>query len=449
MRHPPGPTSNLFLGFSPELQRNPLNFIQGLTQDYGDAVRFRFFLGFFGYVFTHPEHNKRILQENNRVYTKRHPALIAVRPVVGNGLLTSDGDFWRRQRRLIQPAFHHTRIAALGEMMTRAACAVLERWQPALQRGEPIDVDQDMMRLTLEIVGRALFSIDLTGDADAVGRAFTFANHHVAGYSARPLGTLLIRLPTPDNLRLRQAVGELDQVVHKIITQRRQQPGEHDDLIAMLIAARDEDTGEMMDDRQLRDEVMTLLLAGHETTANALTWAWYLLDRNPGVAQKLRQELQSVLGGRTPAMSDLPNLKYTRMVVDETLRLYPPAYAIGRFSVEADRVGGYDLPRNSIVTLSPYLTHRHPDFWPDAERFDPERFTPERAADRPRYAYLPFGGGPRQCIGNSFALTEAVLILATLAQQVRLELVAGHPVDTDPLITLRPRYGMKMSVTKC
>lgn len=444
MRHPPGPTSNLFLGFSPDLQRNPLKFIDGLTQQYGDAVRFRFFLGFYGYVFTHPEHNKYILQENNRNYTKRHPALIAIRPVVGNGLLTSDGEFWRRQRRLIQPAFHQSRISTLGDMMTRAACAALERWQPNLASGAPLDIDQEMMRLTLEIVGRALFSIDLTGDADAVGKAFTFANHHVAGYSARPLGTLLIHLPFPGNLRLRQAVRSLDEVVHKIIAGRRRQPAEHDDLLSMLIAARDEETGEVMDDRQLRDEVMTLLLAGHETTANALTWAWYLLSGHPDVERKLHQELSGVLNGRTPTINDLPRLPYTRMIIDETLRLYPPAYAIGRLGVDADEVGGYDVPRQAIITLSPYLTHRHPQFWPDPERFDPERFTPERSADRPRYAYLPFGGGPRQCIGNSFALTEAVLILATLAQQVRLRLVAGHPVDTEPLITLRPRHGMKM-----
>jgi cytochrome P450 len=216
----------------------------------------------------------------------------------------------------------------------------------------------------------------------------------------------------------------------------------------MLMLARDEETGEVMDDRQLRDEVMTLLLAGHETTSNALTWTWYLLAQHPDVEAKLHAELAEVLGGRVPTIQDLPKLTYTRMIVDEAMRLYPPVYALARGGVAADQVGGYDLPAGAIITMSPYLTHRHPEFWPEPEKFDPERFTPEEEAKRPRYAYVPFGGGPRQCIGNSFALTEAQLILATVAQQYRLRLAPGYQMELEPMITLKPKGGLPMNLEK-
>ena len=441
---PPGPRGHLLLGTYRQIQQDPLKFMLETSQQYGDAVRFRFFINWYGYMFLNPDHNKHILQDNNRNYTKEHPVFLALRPLVGMGLLTNDGDSWRRQRRLAQPAFHHKRIAGFGEIMTGAALETLERWQPWIEKGQPVEIGREMARLALQVVSKSLFSLDASGEADSVGGAFTFANKYIAESSARPFSAYLMGLPTPGNRRLRSAIQTLDRVVYKIIDDRRQNKVETGDLLEMLMSARDEETGEGMDSRQLRDEVMTLLLAGHETTANALTWCFYLLSQHPQVEDRLRAELSQVLGGRPPAVEDLPRLEYTRRVIDETLRLYPPAYAIGRYAQAADQVGGYDLPAGSILMLSPYLTHRHPDFWDDPEKFDPDRFTPERFAGLPRYAYLPFGGGPRLCIGNQFALTEAQLVLATLAQRVRLALVPGHPVEPEAMITLRPRYGMKM-----
>jgi cytochrome P450 len=443
LRHPPGPAGHPLFGVSGDFSGGPLQVLAAWEKQYGTAVRFRFLPYIYGYLFTHPEHNRHILQENNQNYTKQHPSLLILRSVIGNGLLTSDGEFWLRQRRLSQPAFHRARIAGFAEMMSAASQDLLRRWLQ-IPAGQVIDVDHAMMNLTLEIVGKALFSIDLTGAASTVGEAFTYANQYLAHMSAVPFGLYRLKLPTRGNFRLREANRALDQVVHRIIAERRSGASHGDDLLAMLMTARDEDTGEKMDDRQLRDEVMTLMLAGHETTANALTWAWYLLSRHPQVEDRLHAELDQVLGGRAASIDDLPSLPYTRMVIDEVLRLYPPAFAIGRLNLRADQVGDYDLPPRSVVTLSPFLTHRSPEFWPDPLRFDPERFSTEQTAHRLRWTYLPFGGGPRQCIGRDFALAEAAIILATLAQHTRLRMAHDSEVEIEPLITLRPKGGMPM-----
>jgi cytochrome P450 len=251
----------------------------------------------------------------------------------------------------------------------------------------------------------------------------------------------------PSTRRLNRTVAALDDVVESIIEQRRRFPGDSDDLLAMLMEARDEETGSAMDDMQLRDEVMTLMLAGHETTSTALSWTLYLLSQHPDTRERLEAEVDAVLGDRTPSIEDVPRLTYANMVLQESMRLYPPAWGLARWCHEADEVGGYYLPPNSSVTLSPFLTHRHPEFWPDAERFDPERFAPEQEKGRPRFAYIPFGGGPRLCIGNQFAMTEAMLILATIVQRYRLDLVPGHQVGIDAQITLRPKGGLPMLVS--
>jgi cytochrome P450 len=290
--------------------------------------------------------------------------------------------------------------------------------------------------------------MDVTGEAEMVGRAFTYVNERVGELTSQPFGNWLMYLPGQKNRRFWAAIKMLDEVVQKIVSERRQHNEDRGDLLSMLMLARDEETGEMMDDKQLRDEVMTLLLAGHETTSNTLTWTWYLLSQHPEVEAKFHAELAAVLGGRVPMMEDLPKLTYTRMILDESLRLYPPVYALARGGIEADQVGGYDLPRRSIITMSPYLTHRHPEFWPEPEKFDPERFSPEEEAKRPRYAYVPFGGGPRQCIGNSFALTEAQLVLATVGQQYRLRLAPDYQMELEPLITLKPKGGLPMMLEK-
>ena len=442
--YPPGPVSHPVTGMAREFQRAPLPTLCRLHNQYGHAVRFRFFGPFYGYLFTHPEHYQHILQTNNPNYTKMpHPTFIIMEPLAGKGLLTNDGESWLRQRRLAQPAFHRKQIADFAAVMTDCAAAMLDRWAQQWPVNPRLDVDKAMMALTLQIVGQTLFSLDLTAEARRVGEAFTEINRSIADLSVQPFSIYTVRLPFwPSTRRYRRQVAILDEVINRIIAERRAQPPTQADLLGMLMAARDEATGAGMDDKQLRDEVGTLLVAGHETTANLLTWAFSALDANPAVRHKLLAELDAVLGGRIPTVADVPNLPYTRLVLDETLRLYPPAYAMARWGNAPDRVGDYDIPANAAITLTVFYTHRSPDFWENPLVFDPERFTPERSADRPKLAYLPFGAGPRQCIGKDFALLEATLLLAMIAQRFELQVAPGHLVELDPQITLRPKNGL-------
>lgn len=446
---PPGPLGQWPQGVLKQFQNQPLQAMMTLFREYGDAIRFRAVLNFYGYLFFHPDHYQHILQDNNRNYTKMpHPSLALLRPVIGNGLLTSDGDFWRRQRRLASPAFHRKRIAAFATTMTAATDTMLQNWHTLAKDGRPLDLNETMMHLTLEIVGKTLFSIDLTREADTVGEAFSVVNEEVARLTSIPFADLGLKLPfLPTTRRINKNTAVLTQIVHGIIQERRQSGLEAEDLLGMLMAARDEESGEGMSDQQLHDEVMTIMLAGHETTAVALAWTFYLLSEHPVVRAELEAEVDGVLNGRLPTMDDIPNLPYATMVLEESMRLYPPAYAIARWGNEADEVGGYYVPKNSVITTSPYVTHRHPEFWDDPERFDPQRFTPERKAERPRYAYLPFGGGPRICIGNSFAMTEATLLLTTIVQRYRLSLLPGTTVELEPLITLRPKGHLMVTLT--
>ncbi len=447
--HPPGPMGTWPWGVLKQFQEEPLQTMMDMFRKYGDAIRFRAALNFYGYLFFHPDHYKQILQDNNRNYTKMpHPSLALLRPVIGNGLLTSDGEFWRRQRRLAAPAFHRKRIASFAGTMTAAANRMLENWHAPAKDGRPLDINEAMMHLTLEIVGKTLFSIDLTREADTVGEAFSVVNEEVARLSSIPFANIGVKIPfLPSTRRINKNTAVLTQVVNGIIQERRQSGLETEDLLGMLMSARDEETGEGMSDQQLHDEVMTIMLAGHETTAVALAWTFYLLSEHPTVLEELETEVDGVLNGRLPTIEDVPNLPYTTMVLEESMRLYPPAYAIARWGNEPDEVGGYDTPANAVITMSPYVTHRHADFWDDPERFDPQRFTPERKAERPRYTYLPFGGGPRLCIGNNFAMTEAILLLASIVQRYRLTLVPGTPVALEPLITLRPKGKLLMTLT--
>jgi cytochrome P450 len=386
----------------------------------------------------------RLLHDNHRNYSKDVATFGTLRLFLGNGLFTSDGDFWRRQRRLAQPAFHRRRVANFGALMTDATLAKLERWRTRVSQDRPLDVADEFMRLTMEVATLALFSTSGRGDIDKIGSAITTLLDDVTFRFTFPFYPPL-KVPTPRNRRFLAARATLDAIVYRIIAERRQRPDEHDDLLAMLMQARDEETGEGMSDRQLRDEVVTLFLAGHETTANALTWASFLLSTHVAVERRLRAEVDEALQGRVPTASDLPRLPYTRMVIDETLRLYPPAWITNRRAIEADAVCGYRIPADATVSISPYVTHRDPTLWENPEGFDPERFTPERSARRPHYAYFPFGGGPRQCIGKGFALMEATLVLALLTQRYELHLVPGRRGETEALATLRPRYGMWMA----
>jgi cytochrome P450 len=439
---PPGPRGHLVLGSLREVQRDPLGMLRDGFRDHGDVVRLRFGTT-RALLLAHPEHIGRVLHDNHRNYDKHNVDYAVLRRLLGNGLLTSDGEFWRRQRRLMAPMFHRQRVAGFCNLMVNSTLEMLERWDAMARSGESFDVAAEMTRLTLPIVAKALFSADVSDDAEAIGAALTEVNRQLGEFS---LLDMFWMIPTPRKRRFRAAVQTLDEVVGKIIDARRRATHRNEDLLSMLLDAVDEDTNKGMTPRQVRDEVLTLLLAGHETTANALAWTWYLLARNLAAENKLHDEIASTLGERAPGAPDLPQLRYTRMVIEESMRLYPPAWAISRNAIGEDEIGGYPVrPRTNIIICS-FVTHRHPSFWEEPERFDPERFLSERSQRRPDFAYLPFGGGPRICIGNSFATTEAQLVVATIAQRYRLRLVPGHPVELHPLITLRPRHGIRMTL---
>jgi cytochrome P450 len=451
LRTAPGPRPRFPLGVLPELRKDPLAFFLRMQREHGDVVRLPVGPRHVHALF-HPEAVRRVLQDNARNYTKQTRGFDAVRMLLGQGLLTSEGDFWLRQRRLAQPAFHRQRIAGFARTMAESAAALADAWAAELEAAGPggpgpvVDVGHAMVRLTLRIAGLTLFSTDVSAGAAEFGRALGVALAYANARINQPLA-LPRSVPTPANRRAEKAAAVLDGVVRGIITRRRQEGGPPDDLLALLMEAVDEESGQRMSDTQLRDEVMTLLLAGHETTANGLCWAWVLLSRHPDVRRRLEAELASVLGGRAPSFEDLPRLVYTRQVVDEVLRLYPPAWIFSRSPSADDQAQGFRLEAGAYVLMSPWVTHRHPGLWENPEGFDPERFAPERAAALPRFAYFPFGGGPRQCIGNTFALVEMTLVLAALCQRFRLELVPGVPVEPEPTITLRPRDGLRMRLS--
>lgn len=362
----------------------------------------------------------------------------ALRPITGNGLLLSEGEFWRKQRKLAQPAFHHKRIESYAAVMVEETERAIATWQT----DQPFDVLFEMTQLALKIVARTLFSADMGDSAARISPLVTVlleaANNRIGIITT--LHDLLIRL---NNRRERAALREIDALLGRIIAERRAEGVDRGDLLSMLLAATDED-GNGMSDQQLRDEVITIFLAGHETTAVTLAWAWALLAQNPEVEAKLWAELDSVLGGKAPTLADLPNLPYTEMVIKESMRLYPPAGGIPRMALTDVPLGDYIVPKGSNVFISTYAMHRDPRYFPQPERFLPERFSPECEAAIPRYAYLPFGGGPRICIGNSFAMLEARLLLATIAQRFKLVLVKDHPIVPEQLFTIRPKYGVKV-----
>jgi cytochrome P450 len=423
------------------MRADPLGFLSTARREHGDVVELRI-LVWRAVLVSHSDGVRHVLQERHTAYSKDNVDYRMLKPVLGEGLVTSDGDFWRRQRRLIQPAFHRERIAALGTLMTERTALMLERWAPLAAEGAVVDVAAEMSRLALDIVARALFRVDVASTMDRIGEAVTILNRHTTDRFDSPIGLLLAGIP-PILPRARRALRALNEVVYGIIAEHRR--GERDgDLLSSLLELRDEETGQGMSDRQLRDEVMTLLLAGHETTANALAWTWHLLARHPQATECLHAELAAVLGDRLPSVADLPRLPWTRMVLEEAMRLYPPAWLISRAAKEDDVIGGFHVPRGATVMLSSWVTHRHPGLWDDPERFEPERFAPERVAARPRFAYFPFGGGPRLCIGSGFAMTEAQLVLASVASRYRLESVPGHEPHLEPLVTLRPRDGLPM-----
>jgi cytochrome P450 len=426
----------------PEFRGDRLGFLVRTARQYGGVARFGLRRRSV-FLVTDPAAVKRVLQDNADNYGRKTRSLAALRETIGDGLLTTTGPAWWRNRRLMQPAFHKQRLGGFAGTIAEAAEDFAARATRLGAAGASFDLVPELARLTLRILGRCLFDRELTDEADAVGGAVQVVLHH----TIEKLGSLIPLpglVPTPKNLRFRRALRALDRVVLSLIEERRRGAGaaERGDLLTMLVSARDEETGEGLGDRQLRDEVMTLLLAGHETTAMALSWTFYLLSLHPGVRRRLEDELAAALAGRAPALDDLPRLPYTRMVIEEAMRLYPPAWVITRSATGADELGGFAIPAGDMVLLSPYVTHHDPSLWEDPEGFDPERFAPGAEGGRPRYAYYPFGGGPHLCIGAGFAMMEATIVLATVAQRLRLDLEAGRPVAIEPLVTLRPSPGI-------
>jgi cytochrome P450 len=391
------------------------------------------FLFLHNFLVNKPEYIEHVLLTNHANYRKSEFLRHMLGPLLGEGLLISEGEFWRRQRRIAAPAFHSRRIADFVATMAACTDAMLARWHTTAQ---PFDVAGEMMALTLDIISRTMFSADVSRDVATVRRLMDVAvGLRVSMLDLFGLPQWLPRFQPKD---FRRAIAEFDA----LMSARRANAADHGDLLAMLLSARDAETGERMSDKQLRDEAITIFAAGHETTANALSWVWYLLARHPDAEARLHDEIDRVLGGRTPGFADLAELKWTRMVIDETMRLYPPAHAISRTAIEEDWIGGVRIPPRASVTVSIYMTHRNPNLWAEPERFDPERFAPQAVAQRHRFAYLSFGGGPRICIGNGFAITEAQVIVATIAQRYRVRLAPGRVVEPIGLVTLRPKNGI-------
>lgn len=435
---PPGPQGSLLLGNMAAFQRDALEFITACARQHGDVVRTRF-LYTPVYFLNHPDHIEYVLQTNNRNFIKpmslRTPFFVRL---AGRGLLTSEGDFWLKQRRLAQPAFHRERINAYGEVMVAYAERMLDSWRD----GETRDIHQEMMRLTLAVVARTLFDADVTDAADEVGEALEVVMEPFAS-QATIKWMLDNRLPTSGNRRFHRAVDRLDTIIYRIIGERRASNRDHGDLLSMLLQAKDE-AGASMSDQQLRDEVITLFLAGHETTALVLSWTWYLLGQHAEMEAKLHAELQTALGGRRPTMADIPRLPYTEMVIKEAMRLYPPGWGVGREALKDCEIGGYRVPAGAQIFMFQWVVHRDDRFFEQAGEFRPERWAGDSVKQLPRFAYFPFGGGPRVCIGSAFAMMEAVLLVATIAQRFRLKVAPDYVVTPLPTITLRPRDGIKV-----
>ena len=428
----------------PRLRRDALQTFVDAADQYGDLVHLK--VGpYHGFLALDPADIRHVLQDNARNYHKS-PVYERLRDGVGNGLLTSEDAFWLRQRRLAQPAFHRQRVMAMADAMVACTEQMLERWDGVASRGETIDLVEEMMAVTQAIIVRTMFSTDLGEAAEVVNRTWPIINRRIGEtFWATKIETAL---PLPANRRFWRALRELETVVYRIIADRRRSGRDEADLLSMLLSARDEDTGAGMDDRQLRDEVMTMLLAGHETTSLALSWTYFLLSRHPDVERGIADEVDRVIGGGRPSFAHVDRLVSTRRAIEESLRLYPPAWGFSRQAVGDDEIGGYRVPKGSLVFLIPFVIHRRPALWPDPERFDPGRFTPEQEAARPKFAYMPFGGGPRGCIGNQFAMVEAQLIVASVAQRYRVELAPGQNITPEPLITLRPAPGIRATLAQ-
>ena len=431
-----------FVGVLPRFRRDPFALLLDATRESGDVVRLEF-PGQGWLLLSRPDHVEHVLKDNRANYVKGYDK---ARVLLGNGLVMNEGGAWLRQRRLMQPAFHRRRLERFAGTMVGEAEGTMEAWEGHASAGRAVDVGREMTLLTQRVIVKTMFGSSVGTRGEKIAGAFDAAMRGIEFRSTLPLWTS--RLPLPVNRRFGEALTTVEEEVSRVIGERRERADDggqdRDDLLGMLLEARDEETGRGMEDRQVRDEVMGIYLAGHESTAVLLTWAWYLLSKHPEAARRVREEVADVLGDRAPGVGDLPNLVYTRMVIDETLRLYPSAWVLVRKALKDDEIGGCHVPAGSMLFVCPYVTHRREDLWENPEGFDPERFAPGRGDGRQRYAYYPFAGGPRQCIGQNFALMEATLIVASIARRYRLDLVPGQTVKPLPRGTLRPNSAVRM-----
>jgi cytochrome P450 len=430
LRMMPGKVRQLAMGS--RFLRDPLGFLGESVREYGHIVALspgRVFL------LNHPDYVKHVLQQNHPNYTKGPRMTKMLKPFFGQGLITSEGSLWLRQRRLAQPAFARRCSPELQQLMVETTARWIERWESTGTHFRQFR--EDLTELTLDILLKGVLGTDWGDNPGALLKAVTELEEALALVSSYsdPFQPPLW-MPTRKNLRIKRALRETDHWIYRLIAARRKQAAPGNDLLSLFMAARDADTGETMDDRQLRDELLTMLRTGHSTLREAVLWCWYLLASNPEAERRFYDEIDTVLGGRSPSFEDLPRLTYTLQVIHESMRLYPPAWVFVRAAIHDDEIGGYHVPAGAMVVLCPYVTHHHPDFWEDPETFDPDRFTPERSAARPKFAYYPFGGGPRLCIGNHFAFMEAQIILAMTAQRFRLELDREHKVQIALFVSL-------------
>ncbi len=435
----PGPEGNSIVGSLLDFGRDPLGFLTKCAREYGDIVPMR--LGLTPTcLLNNPQYIEQVLKDRNLFVKSR--GLRALKSLLGEGLLSSEGDSWFHQRRLIQPIFHQKRIATYSDIMVAYTEQMLNSWQD----GQTRDVHEDMMRLTLNIVMKTIFNRDINeGEAQDVAHAMDVTMDWFE--SKRQQNFIFLEwFPIPENIRYKNAIKQMDKTIYQMINQRRASGENPGDLLSMLMAAKDEEDGSQMSDRQLRDEIATLMLAGHETTSNTLTAAWVLLSQYPEVRTKLLAELQDVLGNRSPTIADIPNLRYTDMVIKETMRITPPVYSMARKATQDCEIGGYEVPEGCILIMSQWVMHHNPRYFEDPEVFRPERWANDLEKNLPRGVYFPFGDGPRVCIGKSFAVMEAVLLLATIAQKFELTLVPDHPIIPQASITLRPLYGVKVTL---
>lgn len=441
LKSPPGPRGHWLVGSLREASADRLAFFRRCFDDYGDAAAFRL-ANRRGILLSHPDDIERVLVTENRRFEKNF-ALRLLRPLLGNGLILAEGDAWLRQRRLIQPAFSRQQIESYAPAMVEATRSFVSAWQS----GEVRNIHSEMMQLTMDIAGRTLLGVNATGQFRGVRECLEGVMQDFMARFGSPIPVPLW-IPTPGNRRLKRHIRRLNGILQELIEQRRASSTAGGDFLSLLIRARDEGDGSSLSDKQMRDEVMTMFLAGHDTTANALAWTWWLLGQHPEVQQRLREEVDSVLSGRDPTAADVPRLPLCENILRESMRLYPPAYVVGRRAMEDCTIGKYFIRKGTNVLMSSWVVHRDSRWYDQPDEFLPDRWANGLLTRIPKYAYFPFGGGPRACIGNNFAMLEGVLVIATMAQQLQLSAVTQPPVKLLPAVTLKPAQPLEMKVEK-